>query len=170
MPISAKVSGSWQTITKPATKVSGTWRPLGGVWTRVSGVWQRVYTAAAISNQFANASFTSGTVTATYELNSNGIAYLTDNVSYGDNLLHAISNEWQGGGTNSDFEARMTVNSGSLSAGTTGSWVALSSTQTWTLSRATAGISTASATLEIRLAGSATVLDSATIDFEAERA
>lgn len=67
------------------------------------------------------------------------------------------------------FEARLTVNSGSVSSGTTGAWLALSSNRGWTQSRPTVGLQTANVTLEIRKASSGTVLASKTFTFEAER-
>lgn len=56
-----------------------------------------------------------------------------------------------------------------LTSGTTGSWLALSSTQTWSLSQTTDGTSTVALTIEIRNAVSLAVLDTATITLSAER-
>lgn len=67
----------------------------------------------------------------------------------------------------SDYEAKITMTSGTLSSGTTGSWVALSSTRTWTLNRTTPGLSTAIGTLEIRK-GSGPTLASSEITWDAE--
>lgn len=61
------------------------------------------------------------------------------------------------------FEVRATLNSGSLDAGTTGSWLALSTSRTWS----TGAGNTANLTIEIRRASDSTVLDSATIDLDA---
>lgn len=72
--------------------------------------------------------------------------------------------------TGSLFEVRLTVNSGSVSIGTTGSWLSLSSSHGWTQSRSAVGVQTANVTLEIRKASSGTVLASKTFTFEAERA
>lgn len=67
------------------------------------------------------------------------------------------------------YEARATLNSGAVSSGTTGSWLALSSTQTWTVTRSVVGTSTANLTIEIRLAGGpGTILASATVDMTAD--
>jgi hypothetical protein len=67
------------------------------------------------------------------------------------------------------YECRATMISGTLTSGTTGSWMALSSDRTWTLTRTADGTSTASFTLEIRRASDGTVMDTATIGFEAAR-
>lgn len=66
------------------------------------------------------------------------------------------------------YEARATMVSGALSGGTTGSWLGLGSDREWTVQRNSAGTSVAQFTLEIRHAGSGVVLDTATIDLEAE--
>lgn len=71
------------------------------------------------------------------------------------------------GAAGANYETRATVNTGTLSSGTTGAWTALSSTQTWTVTRSTVGTKNCNITVEIRLASSGTVLDSATIDLSA---
>lgn len=68
------------------------------------------------------------------------------------------------------YEARATVNSGSLSSGTTGSWLALSSTRTWTLNQTSVGTTTCELTVEIRRASTGEVLDSTIVTLEAEKA
>ena len=68
-----------------------------------------------------------------------------------------------------NYEALVTVNSGSLTGGTTGSWVALSSNRTWY--KAISGFNNYSQvdfTVQIRRVGTATVLDTATIYLEVE--
>ena len=60
----------------------------------------------------------------------------------------------------SNYEIRMTLNSGALTSGTTGSWLALTSSRTWTL--ATDGA--ANTTVEIRK-GSGATLASVTFDW-----
>ena len=70
---------------------------------------------------------------------------------------------WLLRGSNSDFEVRATLNSGSLSTGTTGSWLALTSTATWTVAQTVVGVKAANLTIEIRDATSLVVLASATV-------
>lgn len=68
----------------------------------------------------------------------------------------------------SNYEARVTVNSGSTPTGSVGSWVALSSTRDWTVSETTSGVNNVSNfTVEIRRVSTTTVLDSAIIDLTA---
>lgn len=66
------------------------------------------------------------------------------------------------------FEVRATLVSGSLTTGTTGSWLNLGTTRTWTVSRSGEGVSAAVLTIEIRLASSGVVQDTATVTFSAE--
>ena len=69
----------------------------------------------------------------------------------------------------SDYEVRATLNSGTLSSGTTGSWLALSTTRAWTLTRFVVGAADpVELTIEIRK-GSGSVLDSTTVTLDAER-
>lgn len=68
----------------------------------------------------------------------------------------------------SDYEVLATLVTGSLSSGTTGSWLALSSTQTWTRTASVGTSQFCSFTVQIRKTGTSTVLDSATINLEAD--
>jgi len=68
-----------------------------------------------------------------------------------------------------NYEALVTILTGSLTGGTTGSWVALSSNRTWY--KAISGFNNyqeVSFTVQIRRVGTATVLDTATIYLEVE--
>jgi len=69
-----------------------------------------------------------------------------------------------------NYEARVTVVSGTLSGGSgAGTWLALSSTRQWYVEEFTSGnINTCVFTVEIRRTGTTTVLDSATITLTAE--
>jgi hypothetical protein len=72
-------------------------------------------------------------------------------------------------GNASLYEVRATLTSGALSSGTTGSWLALSTTRTWEVSRASLGMSNANLTIEIRLTGgSGTILASTLVGLTAE--
>lgn len=67
-----------------------------------------------------------------------------------------------------NYEALITVTSGSLTSGTTGSYVALSTTQTWTLN-ANIGINALCIfTVQIRRVSTSTVLATATITLNAD--
>ena len=67
----------------------------------------------------------------------------------------------------SQFEIKATLDSGSVTSGTTGSW--LSFPQTWTVTRTTAGTTTAGLTIEIRRTSGGSALDSAAFNIEATK-
>ena len=68
-----------------------------------------------------------------------------------------------------NYEVRATVNSGSLTSGTTGSWLALSSTRTWTLTQTTVASSACELLIEIRNTSTTIVMDSSTVTLQAEK-
>lgn len=93
-----------------------------------------------------------------------------------------VQSSTQGGGTSpttletwctptsqaSNYEALVTVTSGSLSGGTSGSWVALSSSRSWYVEEFISGNSNLCIfTVQIRRIGTSTTLDTATITLEA---
>ena len=67
-----------------------------------------------------------------------------------------------------NYEALVTVTSGSLSGGTVGSWVALSTSRAWFVQEFSSGSSNlCTFTVQIRRIGTSTTLDTATITLEA---
>jgi hypothetical protein len=118
-----------------------------------------------VTNQSIVAS-SAGTATATYRLGSDGQVYEVVNAGSPSAL-----EQWCAPTANAgNYEARVTVTVGSLSSGTTGSWLALTSTRDWTLQETTPGnTSICTFTVEIRPAGGGSTLTSATIDLEASR-
>lgn len=66
-----------------------------------------------------------------------------------------------------NYEVRATLNSGSLTSGTTGSWLALSTTRTWVRQRIAIGSSSANLTIEVRRASDGLVMASKTVDLTA---
>jgi len=100
---------------------------------------------------------------AGYRLDSDGSAYRR----LGSTAYTAISGEWLLTGSNSDYEARATLVSGSTpSTGTLDSWLGLGTDRTWTLTSTSSAQSVL--TIEIRDATTLEVLDSATITLETE--
>jgi hypothetical protein len=125
---------------------------IGGDRISLSGV--SVYSAGA------------GTQTATYTLESDGDVVTATtgggSVDAGDWIVPKAS-------APSDYEVRATLVSGTLSTGTTGSWLALSSNRSWTLTRVVVGVADqVELTIEIRK-GSGATLASATVTLDAER-
>lgn len=105
-----------------------------------------------------------GTAFAGYRLTSSGEAQTDTNSSSWTRVEDWIRPTSAAPGS---YEVRATLNSGTLTSGTTGSWLALSTTPEWTVERTLNGISSASLTIEIRRG--TTVLDSATVTLTAER-
>lgn len=69
----------------------------------------------------------------------------------------------------SKYEAMATVTSGSLSLGTTGSFINCAASPMWTRNATVVGTFTAVITVDIRLIGTTTVLTTASITLTAER-
>jgi hypothetical protein len=84
-------------------------------------------------------------------------------ISYSDTGDWVIPN-----GNASLYEVRATVNSGAVSSGTTGTWLSLGTTRTWTLTRDTAGISSVNLTIDIRLIGGTAILATAPVNLSIE--
>ena len=107
-----------------------------------------------------------GSQTATYTLESDG-----DVMSDSTIFSPVDEGDWITPKANapSDYEVQATLNAGTLTSGTTGSWLALTSNRSWTLTQATVGAATqVDLTIEIRK-GSGATLASATITLEAEQ-
>ena len=107
-----------------------------------------------------------GSQTATYTLESDGDV-MSDSSIFGP----VDEGDWITPKANapSDYEVQATLNSGTLTSGTTGSWLALTSNRSWTLTQATVGAAdTVDLTIEIRK-GSGATLASATVTLDAER-
>lgn len=101
-----------------------------------------------------------GTGLARYWLYSDGTAGYETN--WGTPQSGLFSGEWRLSGASSDYEARATTVSGT-GTGTTGSWLLLSTSRSWTKIKATTGYAEWVLTMEIRRVSDSTVLDTATI-------
>jgi hypothetical protein len=100
-----------------------------------------------------------GNPTALYKLSSDGNVYDQSN---------ALLEGWLFSGVAGDFQVRATLTSGTLTSGTTGSWLALSTSRSWSCTAPLGGSKNATLTIEIRDASSLTVLDSATVTLSAD--
>lgn len=115
------------------------------------------------------------TATATYTLNSSGAAQATTvgDASNPPQGTTSYNGEWMLVPPNSAYEARATLTSGSIDTGTLNTWLALSTTRSWTVT-VTAGAGSgnvnqqASLLIEIRDASTLLVLDSDDINLEAD--
>lgn len=106
----------------------------------------------------------SGAQSAGYRIDADGFVYQVVNG------VSTILYQWVIPSTASgNYEVFATVTSGSVSSGTTGSWVATSTSPLWTRARPTPGISIVDLSMQVRAVGSGTVLDTWTVTLEAER-
>lgn len=116
----------------------------------------------SITNQ-AIPDFGSAISDAYYSLGSSG------NVFGGISAFDSILEQWVTPTARAiDYEAKVTLVSGTLTGGTTGSWLPLSSDRSWYTHANAGGYKTCTFTVEIRRAGVGTVLDSATITVTAD--
>lgn len=130
----------------------------------ISNFYGTTKVVISISNQnIIDATGGARSATAGYRLTSGGQAQSLVNVTF-TNLEQWCTPTSEAG----NYEARVTVNVGSLSSGTTGTWVALSTTQTWTRTAAINDSQLCEFLIEIRRTGTTTVLDSATIELLAD--
>ncbi len=74
---------------------------------------------------------------------------------------------WISGGSPASYEVRAMATSGSVSTGTVGSWLPLSTTRSWSVERTTVGSKTVVLTVEIGLLGTSTALETASISMSA---
>ena len=103
---------------------------------------------------------------ARYQLNANGVAYRT-NVN---GTLIAIGGEWLTSGSAGLFDAYATwTGSYGNPGGTTGAWLNLGTTREWLIYMED-GYASRTLAVQIRLASSGAVLDTATITFEVDSA
>jgi len=160
-------SGVARQIREVWVNDSGVARRIQEIWVNDAGTARRVYVSdvISISDTTSSSSVPAGTATATYQLENDGDIGLC----LGGNTIVA-GGDWVTPATNvASYECRATVTSGALTSGTSGAWLNLATTRTWTLARASAGTSTTVFTLEIRRASDGVVLDTATITLQADR-
>jgi hypothetical protein len=105
----------------------------------------------------------SGSAEASYSLTTTGEVVGTTTLNGAIDIGDWISPNSAAPGS---YEARADVVFGSVSGSATGSWLALTTTRTWTLARVTPGGSAARLTVSIRLSG--TTLTSATVNLTAQ--
>jgi hypothetical protein len=133
----------------------------------MSGVGMMLLSGGGDRVKISNATITdslSSTASSTYQLTSAGVINSITNSSGTASL-----GNWVVPGTSaSNYEALVTVTSGTLTTGTAGTWQALSTTRSWSRNRTTTGITIAVITVDIRLVGTTTVLTTASITLSAE--
>ena len=101
---------------------------------------------------------------AIYQINTNGSDYQTVNGT------SSVLSQWvTPASSGGNYEVFATLTGGSLSFGTTGSWVATSTSPQWIRTQPVVGSSDATLSMQVRATGSSTVLDTWTVYLYAER-
>ena len=118
----------------------------------------------SITDQFID-DFTAGSRNALtgYRLTSAGLAQSQVNATF-----TTVETWCTPTGEAVNYEVLVTVTAGTLTSGTSGSWIALSTTRTWTRDAAIGTNELCTFTVQIRRVGSGTVLDTATITLNAD--
>jgi hypothetical protein len=102
---------------------------------------------------------------AGYRINTNGFVYQVVN-GVDTSLGQWVTPSSAGG----NYEVFATLVSGTLSSGTTGSWVATSGTPLWTRVAAISGtLNIVELVMDVRATGTGTILDTWSVQLEAER-
>ena len=144
-------------------------RTLAGVSSGAIVMPTNFYGKSSATVNFTDAyvlSTNSSPATAAYRVNTNGFAY------EGVQGVYSVLEQWvtpsSAGG---NYEVFATVSSGSVTTGTTGSWVATSGSPTWTRTAGTpgGGAQIVVLSMQVRATGTSTVLDTWTVTLEAER-
>lgn len=146
---------------------SGTTGTNGAVPTSGAIAVSKFYGTTAESVSISNVSIfasrvASGTAIARYTLQSSGDIQRTNNTTNTD-----IGDWVTPKSAASNYECRATLVSGTLTSGTTGTWLALTSNRSWSCEQSLTGTEAATVSIELRKVGTATVLDTATIQLEA---
>lgn len=156
--------GTWRNLIGVFVNDSGTWRTIQAVFVNDGGTWRQVFTNAVVSFFGDNirredTSGTFPTITCSFEVSNNGFLRWSSGAS--DTRFNAQQWITPTSAAGANYEARVTVISGSFDSGTINTWISLATNPVWSISRGVAGGESVSFTLEIRDAFSGTVLDSA---------
>lgn len=171
MPITVRQAGSLKDLTEAYARQGGTIKTVSEIYARTGGqirrVWRR-FTVNITGRAIASGTLAPADSSAQYLLRSDGTS--AEVTTLGGTIN--INNQWgrpDEAGVGADYEVRATLQSGSLTSGTTGSWQNLGSNRSWTVQRAGSSVGTSSAQIlvEIRRAGTTDVIDSATITLTA---
>lgn len=112
---------------------------------------QFIVSSAQVYMEGGSASYTAfGADDATVGVEVNADGYFKENESIIGSESYPNLFQWKLQGAAGDYEVRATLDSGTLTSGTTGSWLACSTTRTWVRTRTANGTSSAQLTIEIR--------------------
>lgn len=165
------VGGVNKTVSGISVGVGGAWKTVIKGWVGVGGVWKVFHEvvaggSVAVSDWSVNAGTTSpADATALYEINTDGKIYEAVN-----NAPKSLVETWLLSGLSSDYEVQAVVTAGTLTSGTTDTWISLGSgSMGWTKVRTanTDGTDTCTFTLSIRRVSDLVVVDTASITLNA---
>jgi len=141
-------SGTWW-LTLPYINDSGTWKPVG-----------LLVTMPNIDVGFSDPFFGSGF--ATLAISSAG-TYAASSDTTGTGEYGADSGTWMTAGTNTDFEVRLTGTGDTPSGRALNTWLATSTTRSWTITNPGSTTMVFIGTLEFRIAGDSTVISTSSV-------
>lgn len=170
MPTSLNVSGTWKTLSKVWINVSGTWKECTKVWLNVGGVWKEVFSAYSILS-FGGTVASDDPLSpynsiAGIQLNTDG----TISTTLTPSGTESVGTDWlSGGGTTeaANWSVKATATSGTVSTGTTGSWLALTSARAWTKQQTTIGNTQVVLSLEFSRDGGTTTSSTISVTLDA---
>lgn len=169
MPLKVWDSAAWKETGYIKVWDGASWVNVTNAYTWNGSAWTKFFPAVKITNQFAMnfaLSGFGGTATATYRLQSSGVAQTTN----AGGTLTDITGEWLvGSGTTSDYEVQGTWQGGGGTTGGPTGWVGLGTTRSYTLT-VTNNSAFQDLLVEIRIAASALVIATATITFDVDSA
>lgn len=137
-----RVSGTWQEVDEIHARVSGTWQEVDEGWVKVSGTWQQFYAAFTVT---LDSIYTASAFNGAGGDSAAGVRVKRDgNISVAENDggtalsytadVGGTPNEWADppSATIGDaYHVRMLRTSGTLTAGTDNTWLALTSDRTF---------------------------------------
>lgn len=150
---------------------NGVQRRLKECWVNDNGVQRCFFRSDVISigiSALLGSSVSPANPSVFYSLLSSGVKQTSESR---DGTSPAVNNsDWVTPTSSaSNFECFATVLTGSFSSGSFGSWLALTSSRTWSLTRSTTGSSVARMNLQIRRVGDSAISASADIQMTANK-
>ena len=168
MPLKVWNGSSWTEVGYMKVWNGSSWASLTNAYAWDGSAWKKYFPSVKVTDvsciNLTKAGI-GGTASATYRLASSGQASRQQGAG-----LVSITGEWLvGSGTTSDYEVQGTwAAGGGTISGPTG-WVSLGTTRDWTLT-VTNNFEVRDLSIEIRIAATGLVIDTATIEFEVDSA
>jgi hypothetical protein len=153
-------AGTWRQLRGVYVNDAGTWRTIKNVYVNDAGTWRTVYSSTFLPN--TNVGRDDGGSPAEYYIANDG----TIQVRVGATITTVDNWTFD---TPGDYECNATVTSGSLSSGTTGTWLSLGTTRSWTRGAASGTTQLVSLDITLRRIADGEVINTASINIECVR-